>query len=272
VPLPEPFYLPLQRGRRFCVRYSARGDAKGSLLFVHAFAEEMNKSRRMVALQSRALADRGFSVLQLDLYGCGDSDGDFGEADWSQWRDDVVDAARWWRAESGHAPMLWSMRAGCLLACEAASVVGSERFIFWQPQPAGSQALQQFLRLRVAQQAFGSSTQPRAKTQDLRDAFGRGESLEVAGYLLAPGLALGLDAANVSLSAQATRAAWVEIVPDADTAVRPVAQARVNDWRSSGVDATLHSVQGPAFWQTQEIAEFQALIDATVAIVVGWSR
>jgi hypothetical protein len=38
------------------------------------------------------------------------------------------------------------------------------------------------------------------------------------------------------------------------------------------VDATLHSVQGPAFWQPQEIAEFQALIDATVAIVVGWSR
>jgi exosortase A-associated hydrolase 2 len=152
----------------------------------------MNKSRRMVAMQSRALADRGFNVLQFDLYGCGDSDGDFGDADWPQWRDDVVDAAQWWRAETGHMPVLWSMRAGCLLACEAASVIGAQQFLFWQPQPTGAQALQQFLRLRVAQQAFGSATQPRAKTQDLRHAFVRGEALEVAGYLLSPGLALGL--------------------------------------------------------------------------------
>lgn len=254
------------------MRYSARGDAKGSLLFVPPFAEEMNKSRRMVALQSRALADRGFSVLQLDLYGCGDSDGDFGEAVWSQWRDDVVEAARWWRAQSGHAPILWSLRAGCLLACEAASATRGERFIFWQPQPAGSQALQQFLRLRVAQQAFGSSAHARAGTQDLRAALVRGEALEVAGYVLAPGLALGLDAANLSLPAHAARVAWVEIVPDADTAVRPVAQKLVGDWRNSGVDATLHSVQGPAFWQTQEIEESQALIDATVGIVAGSSQ
>ena len=271
MPFPEPFYLPLQRGRRFCVRYSASATSRGSLLFVHAFAEEMNKSRRMVALQSRALAECGFSVLQIDLYGCGDSDGDFGDADWSQWRDDVADAMRWWHTESGHAPILWSMRAGCLLACEAASAVGAEQFLFWQPQPTGAQALQQFLRLRIAQEAFGSSTLPRVKTQDLREALARGQSLEVAGYLLAPGLALGLESATLSLPTHATRVAWIEIVPDADTAVRPLAESRINDWRNTGLDATLHAIQGPAFWQTQEIAESAPLVDATAAIVGGWS-
>jgi exosortase A-associated hydrolase 2 len=271
VPLPQPFYLPLQRGRRFCVRYAARGAPRGSVLFVHAFAEEMNKSRRMVALQSRAFADRGYSVLLVDLYGCGDSDGDFSQADWTQWRDDVVDAAQWWRTESGHVPILWSMRVGCLLACEAASFMGASQFLFWQPQPSGAQALQQFLRLRVAQ-ALGSATHPRAKTQDLRDALTRGETLEVAGYPLAPGLALGLEAANLSLPQQAVRAAWIEIVPDADTSARPIAQTRVTDWRDSGLDATLHSIQAPAFWQTQEIAESPALIEATAAIVGGWPQ
>jgi len=269
VALPEPFYLPLRRGRRFCVRYTANGPARGSLLFVHAFAEEMNKSRRMVALQARALADSGFSVLLVDLHGCGDSDGDFGDADWAGWRDDVVDAALWWRTESGHAPILWSMRAGCLLACDAADAMGADQFLFWQPQPTGAQALQQFLRLRVAQ-GLGSSTQPRTRTQDLRDAFARGESLEVAGYLLAPGLALGLEAANLALPQRALRAAWIEIVPDADTGVRPLAQTRVDAWRNSGVDATLHSVQGPAFWQTQEIAEAGALVAATTAVLSEW--
>jgi len=252
------------------VRYPARGAARGSLLFVHAFAEEMNKSRRMVALASRALADRGFGVLLFDLHGCGDSDGDFAEADWSQWRDDVADVARWWRAESGHAPILWSMRAGCLLACEAASAIEADRFLFWQPLVAGAQTLQQFLRLRVAQ-SLGSAAHPRATTRELRDALARGETLEVAGYPLAPGLALGLEAANLSLPQCAARVAWVEIVPDAGAGTRPLAAEHVEDWRSSGLDAALHPIQGPAFWQTQEIAESDALIDATSSIVNGWS-
>jgi exosortase A-associated hydrolase 2 len=270
LPLPEPFYLPMRRGRRFCVRYRADRDVRGALLFVHAFAEEMNKSRRMAALASRALADRGFDVLQVDLYGCGDSDGEFGDADWAEWRDDVVEGARWWHAQTGHAPILWSMRAGCLIACEAASIMGAGQFLFWQPQPAGAQALQQFLRLRVAQQALVSTPNSRTKTQDLREALARGESIEVAGYLLSPGVALGLEAASLSLPASASRVAWMEIVPDANTTARPVAQTRVAAWRSEGLDATLHAIEGPEFWQTQEIAESRALIDATVRIVDGW--
>jgi exosortase A-associated hydrolase 2 len=253
------------------VRYAARGADKGSLLFVHAFAEEMNKSRRMVALASRALADRGFSVLLVDLYGCGDSDGGFGDADWAQWRDDVAAAGRWWRKEAGHIPILWSMRVGCLLACEAGSDLEAGRFVFWQPQPAGAQALQQFLRLRVTQ-GLGSSTHPRTRTQELRDALALGATLEVAGYELSPGLALGLERANLSLPPSATRVAWMEIVPAAGTDPRPFAQSRVDDWRRSGLDATLRSIEAPAFWQTQEIAQSDALAEATADIVSGWPQ
>ena len=38
---------------------------RGSVLYVHPFAEEMNKSRRMVALQSRMLAEKGFAVMHV---------------------------------------------------------------------------------------------------------------------------------------------------------------------------------------------------------------
>ena len=271
MPLPEPFYLTLRRGRRFCVRYSPAGHAKGSLLFIHARAEEMNKSRRMVATQSRALAERGFSVLHFDLYGCGDSDGDFTQADWAQWRDDVVDVGQWWRKESGHAPVLWGLRVGCLLACEAAPVLAADQFLFWQPFTMGNQALQQFLRLRVAQRAFASAG-PRAKTEDIREAFGRGESVEVAGYEVSSGLALGLEAASLSLSRQAKRVAWMEIVPDAATGPRPAATARIAEWRATNVDAALHPVECPFFWQTQEIAECSALVSATADLVDDGSR
>ena len=43
---------------------------------VKAWAEEMNKARRMAALQARLLAENGYAVLQIDLHGCGDSSGD----------------------------------------------------------------------------------------------------------------------------------------------------------------------------------------------------
>ena len=80
----ESFFLPIDEGRngqRFCLFHRAHGDVtKGSILYIHPFAEEMNKSRRMAALQARALAKAGYAVLQLDLLGCGDSSGDFGDA------------------------------------------------------------------------------------------------------------------------------------------------------------------------------------------------
>ena len=49
-------------------------------MYAHPFCEEMNKARRMAALQSRRLAALGYSVLQIDLFGCGDSSGDFADA------------------------------------------------------------------------------------------------------------------------------------------------------------------------------------------------
>jgi pimeloyl-ACP methyl ester carboxylesterase len=78
---------------------------------VHPFAEEMNKSRRMAALQSRALAAQGYAVLQIDLFGCGDSGGDFatrrGRNGATTSRRDAMAAAR----VSG-AITLWGLRLG----------------------------------------------------------------------------------------------------------------------------------------------------------------
>src|SRR5665647_2167413 len=108
---PEAFFLPAgaaqttQSGQRFCLFYPAEcgasGDAvRGLVLYIHPFAEEMNKARRMAALQARALAQAGYAVLQIDLLGCGDSSGDFGEATWKNWVRDVVQGCQWLRKQS----------------------------------------------------------------------------------------------------------------------------------------------------------------------------
>jgi hypothetical protein len=46
----------------------------------------MNKSRRAVAVASREFARDGWSVLQIDFSGCGDSSGDFSGARWEAWK------------------------------------------------------------------------------------------------------------------------------------------------------------------------------------------
>ena len=123
-----------------------------SLLFVPPFAEEMNRSRRVVALQAEALAAIGLGVLVLDLFGCGDSGGDFGEATWEQWLDDVSIAAAWLEQESQSAVGLWGLRLGASLAALAASRSADRfsRLLLWSPVARGQVFLTQFLRARVA--------------------------------------------------------------------------------------------------------------------------
>ena len=88
----EAFFLPgAAHGGRFCLLTRAAAPV-GTLVFVHAFAEEMSKSRRMVALAARAFAERGWNVLQVDLSGCGDSGGELADVSWATWIDDLRDA------------------------------------------------------------------------------------------------------------------------------------------------------------------------------------
>ena len=90
----EPFFLKAGEGQRFCIVHRPSGVCHGALLYVHPFGEEMNKSRRMVALQCRALAENGFLVLQMDLRGCGDSSDEFVDASWQDWIEDVLRGKR----------------------------------------------------------------------------------------------------------------------------------------------------------------------------------
>src|SRR3546814_18352731 len=110
----------------------------------------MNRSRRMAALQARALAALGIDVLLLDLFGTGDSAGDFRDARWEIWREDAMAAVAWLGARCGGRVGLWGLRLGTLLAAEVAAEMQAPRLLLWQPVLSGERHLTQFLRLRVA--------------------------------------------------------------------------------------------------------------------------
>lgn len=268
----EPLFIEPGRGphgKRFALLHRAHGhQPRGLIVFAAPFAEEMNKSRRMVSLQSRALAAQGWTVLCPDLFGCGDSEGDFGEASWAQWVDDLITCSHWLRAhvagQSSEAPLtFWGLRAGALLACEAARRLGDVAgLLLWQPQVAGAAVLQQFLRVASAGEMLASAARS-GHAPSLRARLAAGNTIEVAGYRVAPELAAGLEQARLGDLPPAQRVDWFELSSRAESSLSPAATRTIEVWKSAGAEVRADVVQGPAFWQTSEIEDAPALLHAT---------
>lgn len=274
---PEAFFLTATdapHSQRFCLYHPpAAGSAvRGALIHLQPFAEEMNKSRRMTAMAARRLAQRGYAVLQIDLHGSGDSDGDFGDATWASWRQDIHTAHAWLRQrhDAMAAPLwLWGLRAGCLLAAEALAEL-NERvgLLFWQPATSGKQHLQQFLRLKVAGEMMSGDS--KGVMAALKQSLADGTSVEIAGYTLSPDLARGLDAAELTPppgSGPHARLVWIELSSRPDPALAPASVKCIERWQAAGWQLESAVVPGPTFWQTVEIEEAPALIDATLAML-----
>lgn len=240
----------------------------GAVLFVHPFAEEMNNARRMAALQARAFADAGWTVLQMDLFGCGDSDGDFGEASWQRWLDDVIEGVGWLRQKTGCSPVLWGLRAGCLLCVQAATAMeAAPQLVLWQPVISGKQHLQQFLRLKIAHQLIDGAGEGRTGTQQLLEQLARGEMIEVAGYWISPALALPLEAAELDITNKHVPIAWVEVSGSAGSTLSPASRMRIQNLQDSGRRVEARVVEAPAFWQSPGSGDCPALIEATLSMM-----
>lgn len=250
----EAFHLQTPLGFRFCVlRRPAGGDRScGTIIHVPAFAEELNKSRRMIALAADAWAQDGWTVLQIDLGGCGDSEGDLADARWDGWLDDVRCAHQWAQGHGQGPVWLWGLRLGALLASEAAERFGLDcGLLLWQPVTSGKQHLHQFLRLWTGAQIVGKAGVAE-ETSPLK-RLARGEPVEVAGYEIAPGLAQGLEAAQFRVTGTSKGVHWFHVSPTGAMPSSPVLERLQTEWQAAGVGLQVHSAVGPSFWQTQEI-------------------
>jgi exosortase A-associated hydrolase 2 len=277
VPLPqhpsaEPFFLQGEGGARFCLFHAPAGRCRGALLYVHPFAEEMNRTRRLAAQQARALAAQGIGVLLIDLHGCGDSSGDFADARWDTWRADLALGCAWLQDRLGVVPGLWGVRLGALLALDYAHGAPQPpaRLLLWQPVLSGAASLTQFLRLVVARDMLADTAGASGGTQALRARLARGETLEVAGYDIVPEMAAALDATDAArLAVRGCPVHWFEVVPEPGREPGPASARRAAEWRTAGVDLKLEAVACLPFWSTQEVAECPALLAATNAVFAG---
>lgn len=268
---PQPLFLAHGAAARFGLYHAPAAPCRGAWLFLHPFAEEMNKARRMAALQASALAQQGWAVLQLDLHGCGDSAGDFGEADWDSWRADTALGLDWLRSTLGaqlpQAPGLWGLRLGALLAIDYAhrpAGAAPAQLLLWQPVLQGASHLTQFLRLKLAAQMLGEGGADGGSAA-LRQALAAGQTLEIAGYALNPALARALDGLDAARLVPPCPVHWLEVLPEAGRPLPPAAQRVARQWQEAGCRVHTAGAPGPQFWATQEIAEAPALLPATLA-------
>jgi exosortase A-associated hydrolase 2 len=264
----EPFFLAGSRGALFAVYHppSKGSEERGGVLYVPPFAEEMNKARRMATLQARRMAEAGFGVLIPDLYGTGDSAGDFADARWAIWQDDFMRCADWLRQRGHERLMLWGLRLGGLLAMERVGEVAATRLVLWQPVLSGQRFLHQFLRLRLTADRLKGSSETMAQ---LRERLASGQSLEVGGYALHPELAAALEQVRPVTPPAQVRVDWFEIAGTVDATLSPASQRVVETWRKAEVAVRPWTVMGDAFWATQEIAEAPALLEATLTAVLN---
>ncbi len=273
----EAFFHPApDGGQRLWLLHRPPADVavRGAVVYAHPWAEEMNKSRRMAALAARALAADGWQVLQPDLAGCGDSSGDFGDATWSLWRDDLHQAVQSMQTK----PLwLWGLRSGALLCAELARALPAPaHLLLWQPVQQGKMHLQQFLRLKAAARLADGGG--KALIDAAKADLAAGRTIEVAGYEIAPSLAHGLEAAVLAPShvpvadAAAPRLVWLETSSSADPRLSPAAQPALAAWHAAGWAVQAQAVQGPPFWQTAEIEDAPALVEASVAALRSTAR
>lgn len=264
-----PQFVNGPSGRLFITQHSANAVASSEwIIYLPAFAEEMNKSRSMVRAQAAAFVKAGATVIVPDLFGTGDSEGDFGDANWGVWKQDIRYLVLSARQQGARKITLWGLRAGALMALDLMDegLEGVSELILWQPVHSGEQMLTQFLRLRMA---AGMMTGEQETVAQLRERLSAGEKLEVAGYDVAPSMLSQLDQVSLKKMAlkQPLKINWLEIVASEGRALLPVSQKLITLWQSQDIEIYSKAVVGEPFWTTQEITLAPNLIDETVQLI-----
>ncbi len=243
---------------------------RGDLIFIPPFAEEMNRSRTIVAAQALALRRAGVGVLLLDLYGTGDSEGAFADARWETWRDDIRAAGDWLRAQGRGRVGLWGLRLGGLLALDTLfdEPETFDHLLLWEPVTSGKAFMDQFLRIGIAEgmELGGRSI----SLHEMRLKLSRTEPVEVAGYVVSRILTHAIDRADLLELAPALRipVTWIDCSPPSPDR-RGVITEATGLCAANGVPLGYATVRTQPFWSVQNATVGDELTDATIQAAIG---
>lgn len=227
----------------------------------------MNKSRRMVTELACRLTESGVATIVPDLFGTGDSEGEFSDGNWDVWRQDLALASAWSARQGWPVFAVLGIRLGCVLAADISQDLPGQiaRTVLWAPVLDGTRFLTQFLRLRVAASMMADGRNE--SVVELRERMRRGETIEVAGYPLSASLADRIDDLKLvdRIGPQLGEVCWMEIVRSADQPLPESSMAAIATAERTAGAIKTHAIAGETFWSTTEVVLNKDLIDRTVA-------
>jgi len=269
-----PCFLDSPQGRIFVIHHHPHDlKAHTGVVLVPPFAEEMNKSRRMLTLVAEALAERGFHVMLPDFYGTGDSEGDFSEASWRGWLEQLDCSINSMKHDYGiESYSLLAVRSGALLVAQYLQqpYPKMDRLVLWQPVVDGVTYLTQFLRLRLASGML-SGGEEKENTQSLKQQLAEGGVVEVAGYGLTSAVTDGLAASTLKniVSDSLPPTCLVDLVASEGQPPPLVNRKLAESWIEAGVSLQHFSCVGEPFWNSVEIVEIPDMVTKTVSFFCG---
>ncbi len=259
------------RGKILITVHEPSAGAEHAIIVLPAFADEMNKSRRLVWSTAERLVKKGYLVVVPDLFGTGDSEGEFRDGCLQTWQEDVLATIRWLE-QRGMAPdRLLGLRLGCLLAASTAQrfQLSFKQSIFWQPVLTGSAALTHILRTRVAASMMDESV--KESVTELQARLIAGEAIEAAGYVIGTELAAQLKAANLSAASLTAmgRLGWIEISRSGDKPLGRASRQGIENAAKSDADIYTSQLPGEPFWSSVEIVRNRQLAEFTADELVS---
>lgn len=183
------FFFESGPRRLYGFRYDPAADAARqdeAVVLVHPFMEERQDSHPVFRNLAMDLARKGFPALRFDLYGHGDSEGEWPAATVDAWLDDIANAVAWVKREQGVTRVaLMGLRFGATLAALAARTLSPEHLILWQPIVKGAAYGTDLLRANIAAEMV-LHKRAGVSREVLIERLGKGENINLFGYEFSP--------------------------------------------------------------------------------------
>lgn len=259
----ESAFITLNQHRLYLLSARAQPQKAVATLLLPPFAEEMNKCRHLFRQLMTQLAQGGATdVFLLDPYGTGDSEADLTDTTAALWRLDYLSFIEQLKAEGYHQINFIAVRFGALQLLDLLTEplpLPLHQLVLWQPQLSASTFLQQFFRLKIAEQmAIGE----KLSQKDIEAAFQQGETVEIAGYPLQKALVSSVQAlsANIHPVHQQTPLLWLETSNLPNLSV--VVQKNLEQLKQHFM-LQYQQLNDAPYWSAQELVSADALLKST---------
>lgn len=229
----------------------------------------------MVTFQAQSLAKVGVGTLVVDLFGTGESEGEYGDARWDIWIDNIRQCIEWLEmSQPGGCSALLGIRLGVPLALAALHAAPQvPALVAWQAIADGKHYLTQFMRMRIAANMDRTDI-PKETTGGMRAQLAAGQNIEVAGYEISPELAHAVESLRLTdlMPPNSVSTAWFEKGTGEEAAIPTVSQNLLDGWRQSGKYVDIWAFDAPAFWALYDRYIARELVEKTTEWVQSLRR